>query len=145
LAQPVLYISYFLKQNRIEYYDRLMEVRKKGNYEQWVRFFIEALYRTSEDATQTIDKLVALRDKNRAAIENVGRSSKSVRKVFDYIEKSPIIDIRKTSDELTMPYNTVSRAVEKLCTLGILQQTESVKRNRCFAYEEYLSILRKDT
>ena len=145
LAQPVLYISYFLKQNRIEYYDRLMEVRKKGNYEQWVRFFIEALYRTSEDATQTIDKLVALRDKNRAAIENVGRSSKSVRKVFDYIEKSPIIDIRKTSDELTMPYSTVSRAVEKLCTLGILQQTESVKRNRCFAYEEYLSILRKDT
>jgi len=145
LTQPVLYISYFLKQNRIEYYDRLMEVRNKGNYEQWVRFFIKAIYQTSEDATQTIDKLVALRDKNRAAINSVGRSSKNVRKVFDYIEKSPIIDIRKTSAELTMPYSTVSRAVEKLCALGILQQTESVKRNRCFAYEEYLGILRKDT
>lgn len=145
LIQPVLYISYFLKQNRIEYYDRLMEVRKKGNYEQWIRFFIEVLYHASEDATQTIDSLVALRDKNRAAIDSVGRSSKNVRKIFDYIEKSPIIDIRKTSTELEMPYSTVSRAVEKLCALHILQQTESVKRNRCFAYEEYLSILRKDT
>lgn len=145
LTRPVLYISYFLKQNRIEYYDRLMEVRKKGNYEQWIRFFIEALYQTSEDATQTIDLLVALRNKNRAAIEGIGRSRESVRKVFDYIEKSPIIDIRKTSTELEMPYSTVSRAVERLCALHILQQTESAKRNRCFAYEEYLSILRKDT
>lgn len=145
LTRPVLYISYFLKQNRIEYYDRLMEVRKKGNYEQWIRFFIEALDQTSEDATQTIDSLVTLREKNRAAIEAVGRSRESVRKVFDYIEKSPIIDIRKTSAELMMPYSTVSRAVEKLCALHILQQTESVKRNRCFAYEEYLRILRKDT
>lgn len=145
LPQPVLYISYFLKQNRIEYYDRLMEVRRKGNYEQWVRFFIETLYQASEDATLTIDRLVTLRDQNRAAIDSVGRSSKSVKKIFDYIERSPIIDIRKTSVELRMPYSTVSRAVEKLCTLQILQQTETVKRNRCFAYEEYLSILRKDT
>lgn len=145
LARPVLYISYFLKQNRIEYYDRLMEVRKKGNYEQWIRFFIEALYRTSEDATQTIDSLVALRDKNRAATQSVGRSAKNVRKVFDYIEKCPIIDIRKTCEELAMPFSTVSRAVERLCALHILEQTESVKRNRCFAYEEYLNILRKDT
>lgn len=39
LKTPALYISYYLKQNRIEYYDRMSEVRNKDNYEQWVKFF----------------------------------------------------------------------------------------------------------
>ena len=144
LAKPILYISYFLKLNRIEYYDRLMEVRNKGNYEQWIRFFIKALHQTSEDAIDTINRLVSLREKNRKAISALGRT-KNVLRVYEYIEKSPIIDISKTSAALELSFMAVSRAVEKLCELGILQQTESTKRNRCFAYEEYLRILRKDT
>ena len=36
LSRPALYISYFLKMNRIEYYDRMTQVRKTGDYEQWV-------------------------------------------------------------------------------------------------------------
>jgi Fic family protein len=43
LSDPTLYISYFLKKNRIEYYDRMTEVRNKGNYEQWVKFFLQAI------------------------------------------------------------------------------------------------------
>ena len=39
LSTPALYISYFLKKNRVEYYDRMTEVRNKGNYEQWIGFF----------------------------------------------------------------------------------------------------------
>ena len=39
LEKPVIYISYFLKKNQIEYYDRISEVRKSGNYEQWIKFF----------------------------------------------------------------------------------------------------------
>ena len=41
LDHPVLYVSYFLKKNQIEYYDRISEVRRSGNYEQWVRFFLK--------------------------------------------------------------------------------------------------------
>ena len=40
LSTPALYLSYFLKKNRVEYYDRMTEVRAKGNYEQWVKFFL---------------------------------------------------------------------------------------------------------
>lgn len=32
LNAPALYISYYLKNNRIEYYDRMSEVRNKHNY-----------------------------------------------------------------------------------------------------------------
>jgi len=145
LTLPALYISYYLKLNRIEYYDRLMEVHKKGNYEQWIKFFMRAVSQSSQDAIETIDKLTALREKNTSKISGLGRAAKTAKKLYDYIERSPIIDIRKTSNELELSYNAVAKAVENLCRLDILKQTENAKRNRCFAYEEYLGILRKDT
>ena len=76
LTTPVLYISYFLKRNRIEYYDRLTEVRNKGNYEQWIKFFLQAVLESARDAAQTIDSLTALHVKNTAVISNMGRASK---------------------------------------------------------------------
>ena len=145
LLQPILYISYFLKKNQTEYYDRLTAVRERGDFEQWVHFFVQAVYQTAIDSVDTIDKLVELRARSRTRIETLGRNVKSVFRVYDYLEKSPIIDIRKTSLELGISYNTVSNAVNRLRDLGILEQTEGHKRNRCFAYNEYLDILRKDT
>ena len=145
LSSETLYISYFLKKNRIEYYDRLMEVRIKGNFKQWVKFFLLAVYESAEDAITAIDELVKLHDKNYKAVEKTGRAAKTVKKVFKYLESSPIIDIKKTSQELGISFNAVSNAVNNLIELGILKQTESAQRNRVFAYEDYLQIMRKGT
>lgn len=145
LSTPALYISYFLKKNRIEYYDRMTEVRNKGHYEQWVCFFLQALIESAEDATETIDELIALHDKNMALISKMGRAAKSTVQVFGYLEANPIIDISKTSEALGVTFNTVSGAVNRLIDTGILVKTDHVNRNRTFAYEEYLNILRKGT
>ena len=51
LSSPALCISYFLKSNRIEYYDRMSEVRLKGNYEQWIKFFLRAVGESAQDAS----------------------------------------------------------------------------------------------
>ena len=145
LSHETLYISYFFKRNRIEYYDRLMEVRLKGNYEQWIKFFLLAVYESSQDAIATIEALVRLHEKNNDAVLKTGKASKTILKVFNYIESSPIIDIKKTSLELNISFNAASNAINKLIDLGILKQTENVRRSRVFAYEDYLEILRKDT
>ena len=145
LSHETLYISYFLKRNRIEYYDRLMEVRIKGNFEQWIKFFLLAVYESAEDAITTIDELVKLHDRNYQIIEKTGRAAKTVRKVFKYLESNPIIDIKKTSTELGISFNAVSNAVNTLIGLGVLKQNERAQRNRVFAYEEYLEIMRRDT
>jgi Fic family protein len=145
LSHETLYISYFLKRNRIEYYDRLMEVRMKGNFEQWIKFFLLATYESAQDAIKTIDELIKLHDNNYEVINNTGKVAKTLIKVFNYLEGSPIIDIKKTSEELKISFNAASNAVNKLVELDILRQTENVQRNRVFAYEEYLRILRKDT
>ena len=145
LNSPSLYISYYLKKNRIEYYDRMSEVRNKDNYEQWIKFFLRAIAESSDEAVDTIKKLSDLHNKNVELISNMGKASKNVQIIFDYLEKNPIIDTRKTSEELGISYSTVSRVIAKLEECGILKQTDNASRNRVFAYEDYLEILRKDT
>lgn len=146
LSRPALYISYFLKINRIEYYDRMTQVRKTGDYEQWVIFFLQALSNSANDAIQTIDKLIALHNKSLSLFEDLSKRQKTnVLKVFNYIESNPIIDIQKTATALEMSYNTASKIVSLLVEKGILQQTDKSGKARIFSYSEYLDILRKDT
>ena len=145
LTTPALYLSYFLKRNRLEYYDRMTEVRRSGDYEQWIRFFLQAVEECARDAIETINRLTALHGKNAAVIAGMGRASKNVMLVFRYLEANPIIDIRKTAQALDLSFNTVASAVRRLAEAGILVQTGAASRNRTFAYEEYLAILRNGT
>ena len=64
ICKPVIYISYFLKKNQIEYYDRISEVRRTGNFEQWIKFFLEAVRKAASDSLESIGKLTRLHDKN---------------------------------------------------------------------------------
>lgn len=145
LTYPTLYISYYLKRNRIEYYDRLNEVREKDNYVQWIKFFLKGIFESAEDALSSIDKLIALHDKNMEIVIQEDSREKSLLRLFKYIEKKPIIEINKTAKELDYTYNTVSKNIKKLENLGVLIQSGAAKRNRNFVYEDYLNILRKDT
>jgi len=108
LSSETLYISYFLKRNRVEYYDRLMEVRLKGNFEQWIKFFLLGVYESAEDAIHTIAALVKLHKKSYAALDDTGKAALTMQKVFGYLESNPIISISKTSEELELSYNAVS-------------------------------------
>lgn len=145
LTTPALYISYFLKKNRVEYYDRMTEVRSKGNYEQWVKFFLQALAESAKDAIAAIDELTALHDKNIDLVAGMGRASKNAMLVFRYLEANPIIEIGKTAEALGITFGTASNAVERLSSAGILEQITTGRRNRTFAYKDYLAILRKGT
>lgn len=145
LSKPALCISYFLKEYRREYYSRLMEVRTDGHFEQWVQFFLQALIEAAENTIATIKVLVALRQQNQALIAQSGRASARTQMIFDYLERHPIIEIGKTAEAVGLSYNTVASAVQWLVKQGILVPTTNFKRNRVFAYESYLGVLRPST
>ena len=146
LSTPALYISYYLKMNRIEYYDRMTQVRHTGDYEQWISFFLQAFADSAEDAIHTIDRLTALHDKSTKLFDSLTKRQRtSVLKVFFYLESNPIIDIQKTATTLEMSYNTVSKVVSILIEDGILKQTDKSGKAKIYSYTEYLDILRKDT
>ena len=146
LSRPALYISYFLKMNRIEYYDRMTQVRKTGDYEQWVMFFLQALSDSAGDAIQTIDALTVLHNQSVAKLGTFSkRQQTNLLKLFAYIETNPIIDIQKTAAALGLSYNTVSKMVTILVEEGILRQTDKAGKAKIYSYADYLDILRKDT
>ena len=146
LSTPALYIAYYLKMNRIEYYDRMTQVRRTGDYEQWISFFLQAFADSAEDAIHTIDRLTALHDKSTKLFDSLTKRQRtSVLKVFSYLESNPIIDIQKTATTLEMSYNTVSKVVSILIEDGILKQTDKSGKAKIYSYTEYLDILRKDT
>ncbi|MBR4661266.1 MAG: Fic family protein, partial [Clostridia bacterium] len=146
IFSPVLYLSCFLKVNRIEYYDRMSEVRRTGNYEQWVRFFLTGVAETARDATETIDRLDALHRKNKEKLADVPtRSRKNVDDLFAYIERHPIIDTVKTAAALGLSRNGAANYIAMLCEKGILVNSSKSGKARVFSYGEYLDILKKDT
>lgn len=145
LSSPVLYLSCYLKLNRIEYYDRMSEIRKSGNYEQWIKFFLRGLAETAEDATETIDKLNELHEKNTAKLADVpARSRGNIMNLFAYIERNPIIETVKTASALGISRNAAAKYITMLCDMDILKFTAKSGKALVFAYEDYLAILRKD-
>lgn len=146
LSTPSVYISYFLKMNRIEYYDRMTQVRKTGDYEQWVLFFLQALSDSAEDAIQTIDRLTEIHNRNVQKFNSMTkRQQTNAINFLIYLEKNPIIDIQKTAAALNLSYNTVAKSVALFVDNGILQQTEKSGRSKIYSYADYLAVLRKDT
>ena len=146
LSAPSLYISYFLKMNRVEYYDRMTQVRKTGDYEQWVLFFLQALSDSAEDAIQTIDRLTEIHNRNVQKFNSMTkRQQTNAINFLIYLEKNPIIDIQKTATALNLSYNTAAENVASFVDNGILQQTEKSGRAKIYSYVDYLAVLRKDT
>lgn len=142
LESPVLYLSLFLKSNRVEYYDRLSEVRKNGNYEQWIKFFLRGVEETCKDATNTILAMNSLIKKDE---EKLQLKTSSQRKIFQYLQEHPIIDIKSTSKNLNLSFNTVSNMVQKMKELGMLKETTNKSRDRIFEYSEYVNLLKSGT
>lgn len=146
ISSPVLYLSCFLKTNRIEYYDRMSEIRRAGNYEQWIKFFLSGVAETAEDATETIDRLTELHNRNAAKLADVPtRSRNNMMRLFEYIEQNPIIETVKTSAALGLSRNGTANYIAALCEKGILKNSAKSGKALVFSYEEYLDILRKDT
>lgn len=146
ISKPVLYISCFLKMNRVEYYDRLSEVRQKGNYEQWVRFFLQIVLETANDAIESINALEELHKKNIALLEKIpARTRENALKLFEYIETKAIIDTSKTAMELGLSYNTTAKNIDLLCNMKILYPSAKNGKASLYSYADYLEILRKGT
>ena len=148
IKTPSLYLSFYLKEHRIEYYDRMSAIRETGDYEQWIKFFLEGIYASGKSAIETANELIALRDKNIRKLRNekyTKRTFETMMKVFHYLEAHPIIDIGKTAEDLSIAYNTVSSAVNRFEKLGILHLVKKQGRNKVYSYKEYIDILRDGT
>ena len=145
LSSPILYVSYFLKKNQIEYYDRMSEVRKNGNYEQWIRFFLLSITESANDAIESANRLSELHSRHNQMVTLKKRTAERQSSFLRYLEQHPITTTQNVAEAFSLSYNTASRLIRQFMNLGILVETTNRMRSRVYSYSDYLDILRKDT
>lgn len=145
LKQPVLYLSLYFKQNRPEYYDRLQAVRTKGDWEGWLGFFLEGVYKTSREAVETARATLDLFEKDRQRIQALGRIAGSCLRVHHYLQRNPICRVADAARETGINRTTVSNCLAQLQELGIVREITGQRRNRLFAYDQYMNAMAEGT
>jgi len=145
LAQPLLYLSYYFKQHRDEYYRLLDTVRAEGDWEAWLDFFLEGVEITAGSAMDTAHRLLALFRDDAACVQTLGRAAANALRVFDALRDRPLATLNDLTERTGASYPTVARAVEALENLGIVREITGRKRERVFAYMRYLDILNEGT
>lgn len=137
LHRPLLYLSYFLKRHLSEYYDRLMAVRHDGNWEGWLDFFLRGVAETAEEATTTAGAIVQLRERDRAAVQDLGAHAIQF---LDYLYERPVINVASAQSALHVSWPTANKLVQAFVGRGLLQETTGLRRNRVFRYQPYLQM-----
>lgn len=145
LSEPILYLSLHFKIHRQEYYEHLQRVRTHGDWEGWVRFFLEGVIRTSEEAVATTRRILALFEKDRRQLEKLGRAAASAFRVHEYLQRKPITGIREMQNKLGLTYPTVAGALDRMKKARIVKELTGFKRNRVFAYAPYVELLSEGT
>ena len=137
LHRPLLYLSYYLKRHRAEYYDRLTAVRLDGDWEGWLRFFLQGVGETADKATTTAGKILALRDQHLAAVSNLGANGIQM---LDHLYRQPLLDINAVVRALNISYPTANKLAAAFEERGVLREVTGNRRNRIFRYTPYLSL-----
>ena len=140
LDRPLLYLSDFFKRYRQEYYDRINAFHEKDDIEGWLKFFLEGVAVTAEQAVETSKKIIKLREDNLKKILTLGRSTPKATLVFNSLFHTPLIAIKDVEKITGLKNPNALALVNKLVKLGILKETTGKKRNKIFAYQQYIKL-----
>jgi Fic family protein len=143
LQRPLLYISYFFKKYRAEYYQHLQAVRDSGNWEDWLKFFLRGVYEVAQEAAATARKIVNLKEEHRQLLlSKMGRKSGNAIALLESLYFKPIFTVEHAEAITKLTYPNANVLVKKLIEFGLVKEITGQKRNRAFSYAPYLDVFR---
>jgi Fic family protein len=139
LPSPLLYLSAYFEATRPEYYARLSGVTERGEWEEWLRYFLGGVAGQAEDALdriQRIDTLVA------GWRERLGEEqSRLPERALHLFAENPFWTVGKLADRLGVAFTTAQRATDRLRAAGVVTLASEAKRNRVYCARALLDIL----
>lgn len=145
LSRPLMYLSLYLKSHRDVYYEHLQRIRTDGDWEPWVRFFLEGVIEVAQGATETIRRSVELIEQDRARVHGLGRASGSAALVHDLAVREIVLTIPWTARSINVSEPTAAKSLAHLVSLGVVDEITGRARNKVFVYREYLNLLQEGT
>lgn len=143
LNKPVLYISDYLEEYRQSYYEALDRVRTHNELEEWVRFFLEGVVKTSEKGKQKFEDIITLKKQYEQKADTLGRKVPRARQLLLQLFSQPIVSANNVSDLLDVSFKTANNLVDDFVDLGILEEKTGYSRNRLFEMKDYVTLFRK--
>jgi Fic family protein len=139
IRAPLLYLSYYFKLHRSEYYDRLMAVRQRGDWEGWVRFVLRGIAETATQAAETADRLFDLRERHRTlAVEH--QLGQNALQLISLLFRRPIVNVNLVQAELDIAWATANKLIGQFEDLGLVREITGRRRSRVFRYDPYLAL-----
>ncbi len=141
LLRPVLYLSHYFKRHRQTYYERLQAVRDEGAWEAWLAFFFAGVIEVSEQATETVRRILSLREEHRRVItDSLGRAAGNGHRALDHLYEHPIVSVTDLERLTGTTYQAANDLVARLVDQGILEEFTGQIRNRRFRYQSYINL-----
>ena len=145
LREPLLYLSLYFKQHRSDYYHLLNHVRRTGDWEEWLTFFLEGVKQTAEGAFSTVQRLAQMFQEDRDHMQAASaRRAGSVLRVHDALTRRVVLSLSVASRDTSLSFPTVASAMDLLVAHGIAREVTGRSRNRVFVYDRYLSVLNEE-
>lgn len=141
LTKPVLYLSYYFKQHRQQYYEELQSVRDRGTWEQWLCFFLRGVVEVSNQATETTRRILVLREDHRRVItDRLGRTAANGYRVLEHLYEHPIVSVGDVQELIDTTYQAANELVSRFVASGILTEITGQARNRRYKYSSYIDL-----
>jgi Fic family protein len=145
LERPLLYLSHYFKMNRGEYYSRLMDLRLKGDWEGWVRFFLKGVQVVADESVTSAGRILTLHEQSLALIRESG-SSVNLSRALELLFRHPIVFASTLVRELAISPPTARSLLQEFCRIGLLIDNAPHKsRNKSYRFIAYLEILEPGT
>lgn len=141
LTQPLLYLSAFFGRFRDKYYSRLLAVSQRGNWREWITFFLKGIAIQAGDAISDAKKILTLHAEYKSVLEKTKKVPESAHRLIDEIFMNPVISISGLSKRWGIPFNSVKTGVMRLVKIGILRELSGRKRNRLFVAPKLMELL----
>jgi Fic family protein len=138
LKQPLLSLSAYIDATREEYYDRLLGVSRRGEWEEWLEYFLVGVARESEDAISRAERITGLLAGWRKQAADAGRAALQL---LDLIAGNPYVTIGGVASKLRVAFTTAQRAVDALVESGVLAPVSDAKRSRVYCARALLDVL----
>lgn len=143
LAEPLMYLSGYLKRHQAEYYRRLSNIRSEGDWEAWVTFFLEGVSVAAADAEHSIIEVASLIAADRKRLLQSPKAGPASYRLFEMLPMMPRFTIERVRQQLDTSFPTATAAVKVLEDLGIVTEMTGQKKNRSYSYQAYVELLSK--
>lgn len=143
LHKPSLYLSDFFEKNKSSYYDALTYVRTQNDLAHWIKFFLNAVYVTSENGKLTFNEILKLRNEVNEKLLKLGRRASNAQKIINHLYKQPFITVNDIMNILKISVPAANKLVKQLEETGILSEITGYRRNRIFYFEKYFQLFLK--